>query len=218
MKITYYLEVLSSWCTWAEPTWAEVKSRYAGRAEFDWKIALMNPADFPVSKEQCDWFYRRSGTIMRSPLMLNSGWFEAERKGLYLAPNLVAEAGRDFGISDDRLRLALSHAGVSEGRKLGDMAEAVSVAAQATGLDAQKLWEHATSPEVEARIRASTAAFHSHQVTQRPTFVLEDTIGDKAVFSGLVSASPLIATIEAMLSDTAAYKTHAAHFGSPPTS
>ena len=33
MKITYYIEILSSWCTWAEPTWAELKKRYAGRAD-----------------------------------------------------------------------------------------------------------------------------------------------------------------------------------------
>src|SRR5690242_7498044 len=65
MKVTYYLEVLSSWCHWVEPTWAELKARYAGRAEFEWRIALMNPEDFPVSQSQCDWFYRRSGgTVM----------------------------------------------------------------------------------------------------------------------------------------------------------
>src|SRR5271168_2186966 len=80
MKITYYLEVLSSWCHWAEPAWAELKARYAGRVRFEWRIALMSPGDFPASREQCDWFYRRSGgTAMRSPYMLHSGWFEASR-------------------------------------------------------------------------------------------------------------------------------------------
>jgi len=216
MKITYYLEVLSSWCHWAEPAWAELKTRYAGRVEFGWKIALMNPGDFPASREQCDWFYRRSGTIVRSPYRLNSGWFEIERKGLYSAPNLVAEAGRDFGITDDRLRLALAHAALREGRKVGDMAEAIAVAAKATGLDGEKLWERAQSPEIEARVRASTAEFHALQVTQRPAFVLEDPIGDRAVFSGLATAAPLIAAIDAMLADTAAYATHTAHFGKPP--
>jgi predicted DsbA family dithiol-disulfide isomerase len=216
MKITYYLEVLSSWCHWAEPAWAELKTRYAGRAEFAWKIALMNPGDYPVSRGQCDWFYRRSGTIVRSPYMLNSGWFEAERQGLYLAPNLVAEAGRDFGFTDDRLRLALAHAALREGRKIGDMAEAIAVAAKATGIDGEKLWQKAQSREIEARVRASTAEFHALQITQRPTFVLEDAIGDKAVFSGLVTAAPLAAALEAMLADTAAYATHAAHFGKPP--
>src|SRR5215216_6924149 len=84
MKVTYYLEVLSSWCHWVEPVWTELKKRYAGRAEFEWKIALMHPGDFPVSQAQCDWFYQRSGgTVMHSPYKLNSDWLEVERKGQY---------------------------------------------------------------------------------------------------------------------------------------
>ena len=74
----------------------------------------------------------------------------------------------------------------------------------------------AESPEVKARVDASTAEFHAHQITQRPAFVLTDTIGDKAVFSGLVRAEPVASAIEAMLADTAAYAAHAAHFGTPP--
>jgi hypothetical protein len=193
-----------------------LKARYAGRAEFAWKIALMNPGDFPASREQEEWFFRRSGTIMRSPYMLNPGWFEPERKGLYLAQDFVAEAGRDFGFTDDRLRLALAHAALREGRKIGDLAEAIAVAAKATRLDGEKLWERAQSREIEARVRASTAEFHALQITQRPAFVLEDPIGDKAVFSGLTALAPLTAAIDAMLADTAAYAAHAAHFGPPP--
>jgi predicted DsbA family dithiol-disulfide isomerase len=219
MKVTYYLEVLSSWCTWVEPVWADLKTRYAGRAEFEWKIALMNPGDFPVSRAQCDWFYRRSGgTVMQSSFMLNSGWFEASRKGQYHAPNLVAEAGKDFGITGDELRLALAHAGVREGRKIGDMAEAVAVAAKAAGLNAKKLRAQAESDAVKARVLASTAVFHDHKISQRPAFILEDAIGDKAVFSGLVRLEPLAATIDAMLFDTAAYAAHTAHHGKMPTS
>lgn len=216
MKITYFVEILSSWCYWAEPTWAELKNRYAGRVDFQWKIALMNAGDFPASTAQCEWFYRRSGTIARSLFMLNPGWFEAERKGNYNAPNLLAEAGKDFGFTDDRLRLALTEAAVREGRKIGDLAEAITVAAQATGLDAATLRARAESPEISERVRASTAEFHALQITQRPAFLLEDTIGDRAVFSGLVALAPLAATIDAMLADTAAYATHAAHFGTPP--
>src|SRR5437660_635291 len=135
MKITYYLEILSSWCYWAEPAWADLKAAYVGRVEFEWKIALMNPGDFPVSQAQCDWFYRRSGTVMRSPFMLNSGWFEADRKGNYHAPNLVAEAGKYLGFTGDALRLALMEAGLREGRKIGDLTEAVAIAGKATGID-----------------------------------------------------------------------------------
>ncbi len=216
VTLTYYLEILSSWCYWAEPAWTELKSRYSGRVQFEWRIALMNPGDFPVSRAQCDWFYRRSGTILRSPVMLNSGWLEPERRGHYVAPDLVAEAGRDFGFTDDRLRLALTQAAEREGRRIGDLAESVAVAAAATGIDPAKLRARAKSVEVKARVDASTAAFHAHQINQRPAFVVTDGIGDKAVFSGLVRAEPIAAALEAMLADTAAYAAHAAHFGSPP--
>ena len=217
MKVTYYLEVISSWCHWVEPVWTELKARYAGRAEFEWRIALMQPGDFPVSRAQCDWFYRRSGgTVMHSPYLLNSGWLEPERGGHYEAPNLVAEAGRDFGVADDRIRLALAHAALREGIKVGDLATAVKVAAKAARLDARKLRAAAESKAVRARVDASTAEFLSHRINQRPAFVLTDAIGDKAVFSGLVRLAPLTATIDAMLADTAAYGAHRAHHGGPP--
>src|SRR5215468_12274064 len=109
LNVTYYLEVTSSWCYWAEPAWAELKQRYAGRAEFEWKIALMLAEAYPVSTSQCEWFYRRSGSITRSPFMLNPGWLEPTFKKS-LAPNYVAEAARDFGINDDKVRLAIARA------------------------------------------------------------------------------------------------------------
>jgi len=215
MKVTYYLEVISSWCYWAEPAWAELKHRYAGQVEFGWKLALMDATGLPLSRNQCEWFYRRSGLIVRSPFMLNSGWFEPGMKE-YLAPNLVAEAAKEFGATDDRVRLAIAHAALQEGRKVGNWTESAAVAAAAAGLDASALLEKAKTPEIEARARATTAEFHSLNVNQRPTFLLENRIGDRAVFSGLATVTPLAAAIDAMLNDAAAYAAHAAHFGPPP--
>jgi len=215
MKITYYLEVISSWCYWAEPAWADLKQRYAGKVEFGWRLALMDASGLPASRTQCEWFYRRSGTIMRSPFMLDSGWFDPDLKE-YLAPNLVAEAAKEFGVTDDRVRLAIAHAALREGRKVGRWEESAAIAARAAGLDAAALLKKAKLPEVEARARATTQEFHALQVTQRPTFLLENSLGDRAVFSGLAVAAPLSAAIDAMLNDAAAYSSHAAHFGTPP--
>ena len=147
--------------------------------------------------------------------MLNSGWFEPELKE-YLAPNLVAEAAKDFGVMDDRARLAIADAALREGRKVGRWEEAAAVAARAAGLDATTLLKKARSPEIDSRARATTAEFHALRVTQRPTFLIENTIGDRAVFSGIAVAAPLSAAIEAMLHDAAGYESHAAHFGTPP--
>jgi predicted DsbA family dithiol-disulfide isomerase len=216
MKITYYLEVISSWCYWAEPAWAELKGRYAGQVEFGWKIALMPPEAYPVSKSQCEWFYRRSGSIVRSPFMLNSGWFENEFRPC-MAPNYVVEAARDFGVNDDRVRLAIAHAALREGRKLGRWDEAVSVGAKAAGVDPGQLQKRAQSPEVAARAAATTAEFHALQINQRPAFLLENAIGDRVVFSGLVKPVPLAASLDAMLADEAAYASWKAHFGDVPT-
>jgi predicted DsbA family dithiol-disulfide isomerase len=217
IAVTNYLDVISSWCFWAEPMWRELKERYAGRVDFDWNIALMDASGFPKSLEQTNWFYRRSGMMMRSPFMLKAGWFEPNLQEC-LAPNLVAEAARDLGVTDDRVRLALADATLREGRPAGQWEVAAEVGAKAGGLDQTKLLERAQSPEVEARVRASTATFHSFQVTQRPTFVIDSDIGDRAIFSGFATLPPLTATLDAMLDDITFYQAHAAHFGAPPAS
>ena len=217
MKITYYLEVISSWCFWAEPAWAELKQRYGGRVDFEWKLALMEKTGLPVSLAQCEWFYRRSGTLMRAPTMLNSGWFEQGTES-YPAPNLVAEAGKDFGVRDDRVRLAIARAALVDGRKVGQWEESIAAAVQGVPtLNPVELRARAQSAEIAARARASTEEFHSLKVSQRPTFVLESEIGDRAVFSGLATTAPLVAAIDALLSDEAGYASFAAHFGRPPS-
>jgi predicted DsbA family dithiol-disulfide isomerase len=215
VKITYYLDVVSSWCYWAEPAWAELKQRYAkAPVEFNWKIALVNPDAIPASRALEEWYYRRSGTIMRSPFMLDSGWLT--HAGQYLPPNYVAEAAKDLGVTDDRVRLSIMEAGMRQGQKVGEWEVAAKVAARAAGLNAKTLLKLAKSPAVEKRVRATTAEFHAFKMTQRPAFLLENNIGDRAVFSGLVKVAPLAAAIDAMLEDSAAYAAYAAHHGSPP--
>lgn len=218
VQIIYYLDVTSSWRFWSEPAWAELKQRYAAKpVEFSWRIALLDQNALPTSPAQLAWFYRRSGPILRSPFMLNTGWFEAGHKE-YLAPNAVAEAARDFGVTDDRVRLAIATAALRHGQKVLQAKIAAAVAAKAARLDARKLLARAQSATIEKRVRAATAEFHALQVTQRPTYVLTSNIGDRAVFSGLVKAAPVAAAVDAMLEDAAAYASHAAHFGNPPSS
>ena len=217
LKITYYLDVASSWCFLAEPAWAALKERYKGRVDCDWKIALMDATSLPTSREQLGWFYRRSGMMMRSPFMLRTEWLEPGAAE-YPVRNFVAEAARDLGVTDDRVRLALGVAVLRDGKAADKWDVAAEIGAQAGGLDHGKLLEHARAPAVEARVRASTADFHELKVTQRPTFVIDSEIGDRAVFSGFAKLPPLVAVVDAMLEDIAAYESHAAHFGMPPSS
>jgi predicted DsbA family dithiol-disulfide isomerase len=215
VKITYYLDVVSSWCYWAEPAWAELKQRYAkAPVKFDWKIALVDEVGMSKSRAQCDWFYRRSGTIVRSPFMLNSGWLTHSKE--YLPPNCVAEAAKNLGVTDDRVRLAIMDASMREGQQVGEWDVSVAVAAAAAGLNPTALLKLAQSAEVLKRVRSATAEFQALQITQRPAFVLDNNIGDRSVFSGLAKTAPLAAAIDAMLEDAAAYASYAVHHGSPP--
>jgi len=216
IKVTYYLDVTSSWCYWAEPAWAELKTRYAkSPIEFGWKIALLDETGMSKSRAQAEWFYRRSGTVVGSPFMLNSGWLDPYMPE-FLPPNCVAKAGKDFGVTDDRVRLALMEATLREGQKVAKWDVCAAVANKVAGIDAAKLIAKARSVEIEKRVRASTAEFHALLVTQRPTFVIENNIGDRAVLSGTWRSAPLIAVIDSMLSDAAAYASWKAHIGEPP--
>ncbi len=215
IRLTYYLDLISSWCFYAEPMYAELKRRYAGQVAFNWRTALIPPEGLPATQAQEEWFYRRSGTIVRWPHMLNPNWYEPGRTE-YLAPNLVAEAAREFGLHDDRVRLALMRAAMEDGLKVARMDVALEVAGKAGDIAVSELRKVAEAPAIEQRVRQATADFLALKVNQRPTFEIESEIGDRAVISGLVVAEPLIATIEAMLRDVAAYRSHRAHFGGPP--
>src|SRR5437667_10408587 len=215
ITVTDYLDVVYSWCFWSEPTWAELKRHYDGRVEFQWKIALMDPGGLPTSREQEQWFYRRSGMMMRSPFMLRTDWYDPTLKE-WLAPNAVAEAAKDFGATDDRVRLALAHAALRDGRKVSDWDVAAEIGAAAGNLEKKKLLETARSSAVEKRIRASTAEFQAMQSTQRPSFVIDTEIGDRTIYSRVVQFEPLAATLDSMLDDATDYAAHKAHFGDPP--
>jgi predicted DsbA family dithiol-disulfide isomerase len=153
--------------------------------------------------------------MTRSPFMLNAEWFDEDIKQ-YLAPNLIAEGAKDLKVTDDRVRLALAHAALREGKKVGRWEVAVEIAAAAAGLDRETLLKRAKSGKIETRARATTAEFNALQVTQRPTFLLENAIGDRAVFSGLAKVEPIAAAMDAMLADEAAQASYGAHHGNSP--
>jgi len=90
------------------------------------------------------------------------------------------------------VQLALAKAGMIEGKPVGEKGVAVAVAAEAT-------------------LRRWSAEFSALQVTQRPTFVLTNDIGDRYVLSGNFRYEPLEACSRALLADADGYKRFASH-------
>src|SRR5438876_11842091 len=135
----------------------------------------MDPSGLPTSREQEQWFYRRSGMMMRSPFMLNTDWYDATLKE-WLVPNAIAEAAKDFGVTDDRVRLAIANAALRDGKKVSEWNVAVEIGAAAADLDKTKLFNGAQSSAVETRIRAATSEYYSCLFTQRHAFLMDTQI------------------------------------------
>jgi predicted DsbA family dithiol-disulfide isomerase len=119
-------------------------------------------------------------------------------------------------VTDDRVRLAISNAALREGKKVSDWDVCAEIGAAAGKIDKKKLLEAAKSSAIEKRLRESTAEFHAMQITQRPTFVIDTEIGDRAILSGVINFEAIAATIDSMLADATFYAAHKAHFGDPP--
>lgn len=206
ISLTYYLDVMSSWCFYSEPNLRRLLELHGKNLRYEWRIALVtgHPKG-GYSREQYDWFYRRSGSIAGT--QLNSGWRNADYDST-LQPNLAAEAARELGFNDDRVRLAISRAALVEGKPVLERQALLQVVSAATGVQAAKIAEMMDMPRIRERIEESCAEFAALGVTQRPAFVLRherDDIGDSAIFSGIWLFEPLDATIQAMLSDADKY-------------
>jgi len=208
VKLFYYLDVMSSWCFYAEPHLERLRAKYGTRLSYDWRISLVR--DLPVGREQVDWYYKRSGSV--SGMHLNPDWCQGSYTSL--DANLAAEAARELGFNDDRARLALARAALVQGMPVYHKAIAADVVAAVTGVEPEKILALMDDEKVIERVRQSDAEFAAFQIDQRPAFVLRSSIGDTAIFSGIWALEPLDATIGAMLSDVDKYVRFAAN--NPP--
>ncbi len=200
VKLIHYLDVMSSWCYYAEPAVERLRRKYGSKLAYEWRISLV--ADRPASRAQVEWFYKRSGSI--SGTHLNPSWFAGAYPD-WDFPNLAAEAARELGFSDDRVRLALSHAALIDGVPLYERREAAKVVAAVTGVDTDKILAQMDDAKMSERIKQTSKEFDALHIDQRPAFVLRSNIGDTAIFSGIWVFEPLDATVDAMLRDVDQY-------------
>jgi len=203
VRLIYYLDVLSSWCFFTEPALARVRERFGDRISYEWRIAWGDGGPANYTPEQMAWFYRRSGSI--TGVELNPAWLRSREDGSHWA-DLAAEAARELGCSDDRVRLALARTCLVEGRRLVEREAATEVAAAAGGLERAALARAMDDPAIEARLRGWAHEFKAMGATQRPTFVLRNGIDDVTMLSGNFRYEPLAACVQAMLDDEEGYR------------
>jgi predicted DsbA family dithiol-disulfide isomerase len=203
VKMIYYMDILSSWCFFAEDPLAKVRSRFGSDLDYEWRIAaLRDGKPLGYSPEVLGWYYKRSNSL--SGTLLNVAWIESESDSTWW-PNVAAEAARSLGQTDDKVRLALAKAGMVEGQHVHHRDVAERVAAAAAGLDVSAMHKAMDDPAVAKRIHATTAEYRALPCNVVPTFLISNEIGDVSLLSGTFRYEPLAACVEQLLADAKSY-------------
>lgn len=200
LSLTHYLYVLSSWSFCVEPPVKHILQTYGERIRYTWKLAH---ADYdghgPYKRDQLEYYYERLEAITGQRFTLD-WWFEGYDA---LIPDRIAEAARTLGATGNDVRLALSHAALVDGLQITRPEVGIEIAATTAELDPAQLDAEFGSERPMQTLANAKAEWLALGLGQRPTFVLTNEIGDKALFSGIWQSQPLIRTVEAMLSDDA---------------
>jgi len=203
VQLTYFTDVLSSWCLIAEDALDRVRREFGERLDYEWRIAALRES-LGYSREMLDFYYRRTNAV--SGTMLNPVWLRGREDGPKWA-DLAAEAARALGCADDRVRIALARGAMIDGLEMGRRDVCVETAAKAGGLKAADIERAMDDPQTAARIKASSDAFAAYNVPVRPTFVVRNTIGDAYVLAGCWRYELLAQAIRDALSDADVYAT-----------
>ncbi|HKU67161.1 MAG TPA: DsbA family protein [Candidatus Baltobacteraceae bacterium] len=197
VDLIYYVDVLSSWCHIADRAVEQIEQKYGESVRVDWRIAqLFDYGPLPYTREALVWYYAR--TAKMTGVQLNDAWHASPDTTTKYA-NQAAEAARALGAADSRVRRGLSRAALIEGKPLGKRDTAIAEAARLSGLPADRIAEMMESAQVAQRIAQTTQEFKDLALPQLPSFVMRNTSGDLAVFSGLYTFDALEGTIGEML-------------------
>src|ERR1700737_5595954 len=129
IRLTYYLDVFSSWCYYAEPVLDRLRRAYGSDLAYEWRIAWLNHGGaWNYTPAQLQWYYRRSGSI--SGIRLNPAHLQSTAEGSRWG-DLAAEAARELGAAGDEVRRALARAALIDGRHEEARDPAMAVAAEA---------------------------------------------------------------------------------------
>jgi predicted DsbA family dithiol-disulfide isomerase len=197
VDVIYYVDVLSSWCHIADRALERIETKYGQNVRIDWRIAqLFDYGPLPYSHDDLSWYYAR--TAKMTGVQLNAAWHASPETTTRYA-NQAAEAARLLGATDSRVRRALSRAAVSDGKPLGRREAALEEAARASGFAAETIAQLMDSERVQQRIAQTTREFKDLALPQLPSFVMRNTSGDLALFSGLYTFESLDSVIGEML-------------------
>jgi len=182
---------------------AAIDKRYGSRVPIIRKIALINdgkPMDAGLEQEK--WYYDRCDFV--TGRRFNHNWIEKSGQTTWV-PNAVIQAAENLGHGDP-VREILKKEGLMAGKPILRLEVAIELAAKASGISEAELASAVRDQKTAETLQAGIAEFGRLPADQRPTFLIQSTIEDTALLSGIYRPEPVFAAIDAMISDEDAYE------------
>ena len=146
LKVTYYLEVVSSWCHWAEPAWAELKNVTQTEPNFNGRSRSCRRRATQFPPANATGFIGAAVRWCARPICSTPAGWKRRLSSTWCQLPCPGQP-ESLGVTDDRVRLAIANAGLRDGQKVGRWEVALDPAAEAAQIDPAKLLARAQSPE-----------------------------------------------------------------------
>jgi predicted DsbA family dithiol-disulfide isomerase len=208
VKTTAFIDVLSHWCLAAWPA-VEAAAQALGRENVEVVFAPVDGGLDGVPPEREAWFYRR-GTLAYD-MRLRSDWYEHVGTTTVFA-NMAVAAAVALGADAFATAAATMRAAMVEGRLLGRRDVALDTVAELTGLSPAELERVVDSASIARSMREGNERLRACGCVERPSFLVENAIGDRVAMQGVWQTQPLLAALAALRADEDAYR----RAGAPP--
>ena len=207
MRATVFLDALSHWCLVAIPA---IRALEDLGVDVEIVIAPVNDGrPMGVTNAFEAWCYERGTRAYGDSF--NAAWCEGPESGTYAsnAATLIAVdiTGRPLDTLEEMLKEALVR-----GARFGRADEANGFAAKLSGVSKDEFARRVSDSSVAERLNQGNARLAAFGADERPTFVIENENGDRAVLKGLWQRDALVACAKALAADERAY----AEAGTPP--
>jgi predicted DsbA family dithiol-disulfide isomerase len=208
VKATFFIDVLSHWCLAAWPA-VEAAAEAIGRENVEVVFAPIETGLDDVTPECEAWFYRR-GTLVYD-MRLCSDWYELAGTTTVFA-NAAVAAAVVLGADPFSTAAATMRAAMVDGGLVGRRDVAIGTVAELTGLSSAELERLVDSESIAESMRDGNERLRACGCAERPSFLLENAIGDRVVMQGVWQTQPLLAALAALRYDEDAYR----RAGAPP--
>jgi predicted DsbA family dithiol-disulfide isomerase len=208
VSIQYFIDVLSQWCLISDRALLSIRMQYADCLPIRYRFVPMSGREpIYVDAEGQRKAHERSAFMTG---VRTTQWLQSVPQSTWQA-NAAVIASAELGVDIERARHAVSHAALHGAAPFGDDGATSKFLASRFGLDVGAVEEQMEGAVVRARMADDAEAFNRYGLSLRPSFVLENEIGDWTIINGGHREALLMNAVSSLLIDGTGYDWFARH-------